>query len=313
MNTNDNKINPKVVYREYKDSEGNIQTEYKDSEGNIHTEYTESQTNTHSYENGYVDGNIAERQSEDVRGSHADKNTSKGLLIGVIVTCVAGLTAGTIYFLTKQNSPEPAPVVIMPISKTNPKPTPSPPQVKVVEKPVVTIVKVPVPQAQTEKPVVTIVKVPVPQAQTEKPVVTTVKVPVPQAQTDKTTVNINTNPSPSNPPSKPVAIETRKPEPIAVTPSPKPEPVEETPTSGSNRPVVSPTLIKTDSDLKTEILKQFEDNLPNNQLIVEVKNGDVKVSGTAATPEQLQGIQPLLKSIEGIGKVEMKATVALKK
>jgi hypothetical protein len=277
MNTKDGKKNPRVIHREYKDSEGNLYTEYKDSEGNIHTEYREPQKNATSYNNGFVEGNLVKEQSEDLQESHTDKNVSKGLLIGVIVTCVVGLTAGTIYFLTQQNNPEPAPVVIMPTSETNPKATESPPPVKVVEKPVVKIVEV----------------------------------PVPQDQPDTATVNITTNPPAATPDAKPAPVAATpdaKPAPVAATPIAKPAPVAATPTS-PNDSVATPIPIKTDRDLKAEILKQFKDNLPNNQLIVEVKNSAVTVSGTVTTLEQLQQIQPLLKSIEGIDKVDLKATV----
>ncbi|WP_124975851.1 BON domain-containing protein [Aphanothece sacrum] len=38
-------------------------------------------------------------------------------------------------------------------------------------------------------------------------------------------------------------------------------------------------------------MTKFNNNLFNYQLIVEVKNGEVTISGTAATPEELQQIQ----------------------
>jgi osmotically-inducible protein OsmY len=71
-------------------------------------------------------------------------------------------------------------------------------------------------------------------------------------------------------------------------------------------------LSPTDRDLQKEILTRFDNNLPNHQLIVEVNNGQITVSGTVATPEQLEQIEPLLKSIEGIEKVDITATVASK-
>lgn len=279
MNTQNSKKFPGVIHREYTDSEGNSYTEYKDSKGNIHTEYTKSQKNTTAYNNGYVEGNLANEQRDDTQESRTDKNISKGLLIGVIVTCVAGLTAGTIYFLTKQNNPETAPVVIMPTSQTDPKPTQPTPQVPVVEKPVVTIVKV----------------------------------PVPQDQSDKATVNITTNPPVSNPSAKPAPVAVTpavKPAPVVVIPTVKPTPAVETPNIQPAPVAETQTVTKTDSELKAEILKQFKDNLPNNQLMVDVKNGAVTVSGTATTLEQLQQIQPLLESIEEIGKIDIKATLA---
>jgi hypothetical protein len=271
VNAKDSKKSPRVIHREYKDPQGNIRTEYKDPQGNIHTEYQDPQGNIHSYKSGHVDGHLAEEQNQDVRESRADKNISKGVLIGVIVTCVAGLTAGTIYFLTKLNNPQPVSVINVPTYESTPAPSPPPQQVRVVEQPIVKVV------------------------------------PVPQTQAPGSTENITVQPSASNPSSKQESINAAKPSNNSGTSVPKPTAV--SPSKGN---VTSPTLTKTDSDLKTEILKQFQDNLPNNQLIVEVKNGEVTVSGTVATPEQLQQIQPLLKSIQGIGKVDMTATVASK-
>lgn len=312
MNTQNSRKFPGVIHREYKDSDGNSYTEYKDSKGNIHTEYTEPQKNTTAYNNGYVEGNLANEQRQDIQESRTDKNVSKGLLIGVIVTCVAGLTAGTIYFLTKHNDPEPAPVVIMPTSQTNPKATQPSPQIRVVEKPVVTIVKVPVPQDQSDKATVNITTNPPVSNPSAKPIPVAV---IPAAKPIPVVVTPAAKPLPVAviPTVKPIPVAVTpavKPIPVVVTPTVKPEPIVITSTAPTDTNAVNPTPIKSDRDLKTEILKEFKDNLPNNQLMVEVKNGDVMVSGTTTTLEQLQQIQPLLKSIEGIGKIELKVTVA---
>jgi hypothetical protein len=307
MNTRNSKKSTQVIHQEYKDAEGNIHSEYKDAEGNIHSEYKDIQGNTHSeykdaegnaqsyktYKNGYIDGNLTEKQNQDLRESHADKNISKGMLIGIIVACVAGLTAGTIYFLTKMNNPQPVSVINVPTERSEPIPIPPPPQIKVVEKPIVTIV------------------------------------PIPQAKTPESTVNITTPPSVSTPNPKPKIIKEVKPpqksdalvpKPVLVspsngnvtnsTPNRKPAPANEKSTSNDGTTI--PNLMEKDNALKTEILKQFEKNLPNNQLIVEVKNADVTISGNASTPEQLQQIQPLLNSIQGIGKVDITAKVTSK-
>lgn len=269
MNTKDNPNPSWVVYREYKDTQGNIHTEYKDREGN-----------THFYTNGSVDAQLTREYEQDLPSERADKNTSKGLLIGVIVTCVAGLTAGTIYFLTKMNNPPPVPVsVIQTREKVTPAPTPPVSKVTIVEKPTVTIV--PIPQTQT------------------------------QTQTPDSTVNVTANPSVSNPSPQPGATNT-----VNVKPAEKPDSsvsnpvVVITPKETANPPTQAST--KTDGELKTEILNQLKSNIANHQLVVDVKNGEVLVSGIVRTPEQLQQIQPLLKSIQGIKRVDVTATVASK-
>ncbi len=256
MNTKDSKNSTWVIHREYKDAIGNLYTEYKDTQGNIHI-----------YKNGSLDSQLAEEYRQDVRLDRADKNTSKGLLIGVIITCVVGLTAGTIYFLTTLNNPEPV-SVINTTYKTTPAPTPE--RVTIVEKPIVTIV------------------------------------PVPQAETPDSTVNITANPSASNPSSKQENVNTVKPSEKSSVSAPKPIVV----TPKEN--VTTPTPTKTDSEIKTEIMKQFQNNLANHKLTVEVKNGQVTISGTVATPEQLEQIRPLLKSIQGIKKTDVTAMVTPK-
>lgn len=252
MNAKDSRKSTRVIHREYQDAQGNLHSEYTDPQGKLHTEYRDSHGNIQS----------EEEHRQDMRELRTDKNISKGVLIGVIITCVAGLTAGTIYFLTKLNNPQPVSVINVPTYESTPAPSPPPQQVPVVEQPIVVV-------------------------------------PVPQAQAPGSTENTTVKPSASNPPSK-----ASKNSGASV-----PKPTVVSPPNGS---VTSPNLTKIDSDLKNEILKQFQNNLPNNQLIVEVKNGKVTVSGTVATPEQLQQIQPLLKSIPGIGKVDMTATVASK-
>ncbi|NCO75015.1 MAG: BON domain-containing protein [Cyanobacteria bacterium] len=281
MNPKDNKNFTRVIHREYTDPQGNIRTEYKDIKGNIYTEYRDSQGNFHTDQNQSVNGKLADAHIQDVRVEHADKNISKGLLIGVIVTTVAGLIAGVIYFLNDVNNPQPISVINIPAEKPE-KNDPSPPQIKVVEKEVVKIVPVEVP-VQTSPTVV------------EK---------VPEAQNNPSTVNnnITVKPSESNPPPK---------ESSTKTPAAKPA---QNPTPSPTKPVVIPlsndNAIKNDGDLKNEILKQFKNNLPNNQLKVDVKTGVVIVSGNVDSQEQMQKIEPLLKSVKGIKKLEINATIA---
>jgi osmotically-inducible protein OsmY len=68
-------------------------------------------------------------------------------------------------------------------------------------------------------------------------------------------------------------------------------------------------VAKTDNQLTSEILKQLQNNLSDNQLKVLVKDGAVTISGTVVNQEQLQQIQPLLRSIQGIKSLNITATV----
>lgn len=276
MNAKDSRRNiNRAIHREYTDSQGNIRTEYKDTQGNIYTEYRDSLGNFHSDKNGSIHSKLVDAHIQDVRVERADKNISKGLLIGVIVTTVVGLTAAVIYFFNDLNNPQPVPVVNIPAEKSDSNANPTPPPVKVVEREVVKFVPVEIP-VQTSLPV---------------------PAKVPEANNNPSTINnITVKPSESNPAQK---------ETSSNIPAVKPA---QNPTASTPKPLVVPS--KTDGDLKNEILNKFQNNLSNNQLKVDVKNGAVIVSGNVETQEQMQQIQPLLKSIEGIKKLDVKATVA---
>ncbi len=264
MNLNDREPLTRVFHRTYKDAVGNVYTEYKDANGNIYTEYKDIDGNVHVYEGASLEGQLVEEQIQAIRTERADLNTSKGLLIGVIVACVAGLTAGLIYFLTRPNDPQPVSVTNVPTYESTQAPSP---EVRVVEQPVL----VPVPQA--------------PKVTENTTTQSSASNPSPQSG--------NTNvANPTNPTESPSAA-VPEPQPLVTSPATNPA------GANSNR---------TDSQIKAEILKQFQTNLPNHQLVVEVDNGNVAVSGMAATPEQLQRIQPVLGTIKGVGMVNITAT-----
>ncbi|WP_017294414.1 BON domain-containing protein [Geminocystis herdmanii] len=289
MNTGNNRKNARVVYREYTDSDGNIRTEYKDAKGNIYTEYQDANGTFHTDEQNSINHKLADARIQDARVDNAvaqidrsDKNISKGLLIGVIVTTVAGLVAGVIYFLNDLNNPQPVPIVTIPTEKVNPNPTP----IKVVEKEVVKIVPVQVP-VPTPMPTVKAPEAKAPETKTPEAKAPETKTPEPN---NNPTVNNNITVKPSESNSVPVAK----------------------PSETTTKPVVIPNNSvkgKNDTVLKNEILKTFQGNLPNNQLKVEVKNGEVIVSGNVETQEQMQQIEPLLSSIEGIKKVNVMASI----
>lgn len=109
MNSKNSQKSPRIVHGEYRDSQGNLCTEYEDTQGNIYTEYEDTQGNIHSDKNGYIeiDSQFTEEDIKNRGESPADKNILKGILFGVILTCVAGLSAGAIYFLTQEQNQRP--------------------------------------------------------------------------------------------------------------------------------------------------------------------------------------------------------------
>jgi hypothetical protein len=282
------------LHTEYKDSQGNLHAEYTDYQGNLHTEYKDSQGNLHTgYKEAQENLQLAEEHRQDIRESRVDNNVSRGILIGVIVTCVAGLSAGAIYFFTQHNNKQPIFFMNGRMDEMH---------------------------ERTQQRSLPLEQVPIVEQPTDK------VVPAPQIQTPKPTEN-PVQPNVSNPSPKPDSINGAKPSQDSALPVPKPtvvppldqgvtssQPSQESDTSAlpSDSSATNSNLSKTDSDLKKEILMQFDNSLPNHKLTVEVKNGEVTVSGTVATPEQLQKIEPLLKSVEGIGKVDMTATVPSK-
>lgn len=224
-----------------------LHREYKDAQGNVHVEYRDPEGTVHAYSNGYMDGQLIEEQRQNQRENQADRNISKGVLIGIIVACVGGLTAGTIYMMTRPNTPQPAAVLVPNYAKS-----PAPPT-QVNEEPNVTIVNVP--QAPS---------------------------------TPSTTTVIN--------------------QPIAA-----PKPTTTNPSSAVPKPTVAtaPALTagQIDSNLKNTAIKQLQASFPNNQLVVDVKDTNITISGTTETSAQLQQVQPMLSTIRGIGKITVNATV----
>lgn len=311
MNAKDNKNYTRIVQTEYKDAQGNIHTEYKDAQGNIHTEYKDAQGNIHSYNNGYIDGHLAEEQNQDARVERADKNTSQGLLIGVIVACVAGLTAGVIYFVTRPNEPAPVSIINVPSYKASPTPSASPPPVRVVEQPIVTIV--PVPQPQTGESTVNITANPSASSPSSKQEnVNAAKPSSPSPSSGSTTTSTPAKKPVSAKPAPAVVTPVSPPTNSTTTPTKKPAPAVTTPASPSNDSLSSPTSTQTDIKLKNDIVKQLDESLPNNQLMIDVKNSQVRITGAVETLDQLKQIQSLLNTIQGIKKVDLTGVVVSK-
>lgn len=140
---------------------------YRDANGNTHnnvTRTTETVNNTptashaDSYRNGYVNGSVAEHQyQEEVLVERDNNNAARGLLLGILVTSLAALTAGAIWLLNQSNE---APTQVVPpvIVPAQPKASPSPeakqPPAKetIIERTRDVLVPVPQPQAPSPAP-----------------------------------------------------------------------------------------------------------------------------------------------------------------
>ncbi|AUC60720.1 Bon domain protein [Cyanobacterium sp. HL-69] len=277
MSIRDNQEISRKIYREYTDTDGIVRTEYKDINGNIYTEYTDINGNFHSDRKELIDDRLVDAHIQDARVDktvahidRADKNTSKGLLIGVIVTTIIALVAGVIYFLNDANNPEP--VAIVPI----PAETAEPESIEVEEQEAIQTTAT----RTTPEPSSPVT----PESNNNPPTTTT------------TNNNITVTPSESN--QNPAETNNQP-------PAANPTPTNTRPQSTANNPATP----KSDGDLKNEIVKKFQDNLGDNQLNVEVNNGDVMISGMLETQAQVEQIQPILKSVEGVKTVNIMATI----
>ncbi|MBD1865802.1 hypothetical protein H6F95_00520 [Cyanobacteria bacterium FACHB-471] len=66
-----------------------------------------------SYQNGYTQGRVVERQAyEENLRVRDDNSASRGLLLGILLTSLLGLTVGALYFVNQQSQ---TPVVPVPV------------------------------------------------------------------------------------------------------------------------------------------------------------------------------------------------------
>jgi hyperosmotically inducible periplasmic protein len=66
---------------------------------------------------------------------------------------------------------------------------------------------------------------------------------------------------------------------------------------------------RANGELSSEVRSKLEANIPAGKLTVEAKDGNIVVSGTVPTQEQLSKIDPLAKQIKGVKTVNVMAKV----
>jgi hypothetical protein len=103
---------------------------YTGTNGNTHTQVTkttETVNNTGSFRDGYLHGQVAERgYQEETLTERDNNNAARGLLLGIILTSLAALTVGVVWFLNQSNEAptQVLPPVIVPNSQPNDSPSP---------------------------------------------------------------------------------------------------------------------------------------------------------------------------------------------
>jgi hypothetical protein len=292
-----------VVQREYQDSRGIVQTEYRDPQGNIHTEAKDPTQPAESYQSGYVDGILVEEHNQNTqlkREEAASRNVSRGLLISLIIAGVIGISGAMAYYLFQLNSPNPPAVVTSPIYRMEPKPSPSLPPVE--ESVPQNIATQPV-ESQPQDVNITVVAEPTAPAPAVAAKVTPKAEVAPPAKTATVVTKAPIRPTPAiavpSPPLKPVAVKPIAPvAPVVLPPNTS---------MGSNDEALG--LAKTDSQLKNEIVQEFNKQFSTNSLLVSVNQGNVAITGVVASPEQLEKIEPLLESMAGVNEINVKVTL----
>lgn len=184
--------------------------DYTDSNGNTHSNVTRSsETVNHkvdpqSYENGYVQGETSERNyQEETLTKRDNENAGRGLLIGTLLTALAALTGGALWYMSQSDRAVDntvAPVAVpVPVSKPSPAATQAPPQqTTIIER--TKEVPVPVTVEKTKE-----VRVPVP---VEKIKEVPVFVPVPQQKAAPAPTPATPNINITVPAQQPAAKET---------------------------------------------------------------------------------------------------------
>lgn len=97
------------------------QETYRDANGNTHTNVTRTTETDNSYQHGYLHGKAAERSlQENTSAIRDNENASRGLLLGILLTTVVALAAGTIWYLTQSLQPSTTQPVFVPIPTDRP-------------------------------------------------------------------------------------------------------------------------------------------------------------------------------------------------
>lgn len=135
------------------------QESYNDANGHNHTHVTRTNetvnnvSNPNTYRDGYVDGQVTEnRYQQEVLTERDNENAGRGLLIGILLTSLAALTAGAIWYYNQRDDATPTTIVV-PNSQPAPSPSPEAKQnTTIIEKTRNVPVPVVVPQQQAPAP-----------------------------------------------------------------------------------------------------------------------------------------------------------------
>lgn len=97
------------------------QETYRDPNGNTHVNVTKTTESNDSYQHGYVHGRVAERSSQERTSAVRDnENAARGLLLGILLTTVAALSAGVFWYLNQSPQASTTQPVLVPVPSDRP-------------------------------------------------------------------------------------------------------------------------------------------------------------------------------------------------
>jgi osmotically-inducible protein OsmY len=73
------------------------------------------------------------------------------------------------------------------------------------------------------------------------------------------------------------------------------------------------TATTSEEDLENAVSKKLKKSLPGNKLEVENKQGEITIKGKAASKEELEKAEKLVKEVKGVNNVKVEAEVEDKK
>lgn len=147
-NSNEQQNHEREVRQEFSSTaNGDTYTHVKQTTESVNNNTTQPKAN--SYRDGYMQGRVSERRhQEDVLVQRDNENAGRGLLVGILVTSLIGLTLGAVWFVdrTNQEATQATPPVIIPPQPRDPSPeaNPAPQKETIIER--TRDVLVPVPQ-----------------------------------------------------------------------------------------------------------------------------------------------------------------------
>lgn len=151
-NQSDRQIHNKEVRQEiYNDANGNTYTNVSRTSETVNS----NQPKTNSYSDGYVHGMAERRHTDEALVERDNNNAARGLIIGILLTSIAALTAGAIWLFNQSNqTPTQVTPVIVPTQRdqTPPKPEQPPQKETIIERTRDVLVPVPQPQAPSPAP-----------------------------------------------------------------------------------------------------------------------------------------------------------------